>query len=99
MYIVNDIAYANDQTMPIRVWGVRPLSDHRLWLRFSDGSEKIFDFKPLLQDAAFSPLQDETVFRSAYIDYGTVVWCDGEIDIGPDYLYKKAEPSPNVKPA
>lgn len=99
MYIVNDIAYADDRAPAIRVWGVRPLSDYRIWLRFSDGSEKIFDFKPLLQAAAFAPLQDEAVFRSVYIDYGTATWCDGEIDIGPKYLYDNAVPVSNEKPA
>lgn len=90
MYIVDGIAYAGEQTPEIRVCGVRPLADYRLWLRFSTGEAKVFDFKPLLDQPAFVPLADKEVFAGVYIDYGVTVWMDGEIDISPKYLYDHA---------
>lgn len=91
MYIVNGIAYAGEQSPALRVCGVRPLDDFRLWVRFNNSEAKIFDFKPLLKTPAFAPLADPDVFKSVYIDYGVTVWNDGDIDIAPETLYEKGE--------
>lgn len=87
MYIKNGIAYAGEQHEPIKVSGVKPLENHRLWLRFNTGEAKIYDFTPLLTSAAFRPLADEKIFRGVYIDYGVTVWNGGDIDIAPEELY------------
>lgn len=87
MYIVNGIAYAGEPELAIKVSGVRPLPSYKLWVRFNTGEAKVFDFAPLLSTPAFSPLQDEELFRQVYIDYGVAVWCDGAIDIAPEKLY------------
>jgi hypothetical protein len=92
MYIVDGIAYAGEQTTPLKVSGVRPMEDYKLWLRFSNGEARIVDFKPLLKDKAFAPLADVAIFNSVYIDYGVPVWLDGDIDIGPDFLYENSVP-------
>ena len=92
MYIVDGIAYAGDRRASVKVQGVRPLDGYRLWLRFSTGEAKVFDFTPLLSDPAFLPLRDPELFRGVYIDYGATVWNDGEIDIAPEYLYQNAIP-------
>ena len=88
MYIKDGIAYAGELTPPLKVSGIRPLKNHLLWVRFSTGEAKTFDFTTLLETAAFAPLKDEAVFNSVYIDYGVPVWNDGDIDISPEYLYK-----------
>jgi len=88
MYIRDGIAYAGEKAPAIKVSGVRPLPDHRLWVRFSTGETKIIDFKPLLSSPAFAPLADEDLFRQVYIDYGVTVWNDGAIDIAPEALYE-----------
>lgn len=87
MYIMDGIAYAGAPEPAIKVSGVRPLSDHKLWVRFNTGEAKVFDFTHLLATPAFAPLQDEELFRQVYIDYGVAVWCDGDIDISPEKLY------------
>jgi len=88
MYIINGIAYAGEQTVPVRVSGVRPLVDYRLWVRFNTGEAKVFDFTPLLDTPGFTPLRDEAAFKQVYIDYGATVWNDGEIDIAQERLYE-----------
>lgn len=88
MYIQNGIAYAGNKTAAIRVSGVRPMADHKLWVRFNTGEAKVYDFKPLLNAPAFAPLADEELFRGVYIDYGVTVWSDGDIDIAPEELYE-----------
>lgn len=88
MYIKNGIAYAGEQKQPLKISGVRPLDGYKLWLRFSNGETKVFDFSPELNYPAFAPLKDKAVFDSVYIDYGVTVWNDGAIDIAPEYLYE-----------
>ena len=90
MYIKNGIAYAVNPDPVIEIRGVRPLADFNLWIRFSTGEAKIFDFKPLLDKPGFLPLQDEKLFKDVYIDYGCTVWNDGDIDIAPEYLYENS---------
>ena len=92
MFIRDGIVYADDPTPMLRVCGVRPLSDHQLWLRFNTEEEKVFDCKPLLNCGIFSRLRDETLFRDVYLDYGTVVWDNGNIDIAPEHLYECSVP-------
>lgn len=93
MYVVDGIAYAGEQTPAIKVCGVRPMEDHKLWVRFNTGEAKIFDFGPMLKEPAFFPLANQEIFAGVYIDYGVTVWLDGEIDISPQYLYDHAEPA------
>lgn len=88
MYVLNGIAYAGEPSPILRVIGVRPLADYKLWVRFNTGEAKVFDFKPLLDTLVFAPLKDETVFKQVYIDYGMAVWKDGDIDIAPEKLYQ-----------
>ena len=88
MYIIDGIAYAGELTPMLKISGVRPLKDYKLWVRFNNGEAKIFDFKPLLDLPIFKPLADVEVFNSVYIDHGVTVWNDGDIDIAPEELYK-----------
>lgn len=88
MYIIDGIAYAGEQKKAITVSGVRAMPDHKLWVRFSTGEAKIFDFSPLLDSPAFQPLKDSDIWDGVYIDYGVTVWQDGAIDIAPEYLYE-----------
>lgn len=37
MYVVNGIAYAGEPSPAIKVCGVRPLDDFKLWIRFNPG--------------------------------------------------------------
>lgn len=87
MFIKDGIAYAGDIQPAVKVSGIRPMEGFLLWIRFSTGEAKVFDFKPLLDSPAFAPLKDDAVFRDVYIDYGVAVWMDGDVDISPEYLY------------
>lgn len=96
MYIVDGIAYAGEKVPAIKVSGVRPMEGCKLWLRFSTGETKVFDFAPLLNEPAFAPLADRDVFAGVYIDYGVTVWDNGNIDISPKYLYDHAVPAEDI---
>lgn len=87
MYIKDGIAYAGELKQPVKISGVRPLDDFKLWVRFNTGEAKIADFKPLLTHKSFAPLSNKELFNSVYIDYGVTVWDDGKLDIAPEWLY------------
>jgi len=92
MYIIDGIAYAGEASVPIKISGIRAMDNYLLWIRFNTGEARVFDFKPLLDSPAFAPLADKAVFRDVYIDYGILVWNDGDIDISPEYLYENSVP-------
>ena len=87
MYEIDGIIYAGEKEPDIKVKSFRAMADYELWIRFSTGEEKIFDFKPLLSTPCFKPLSDIGAFNSVYVDYGLPVWMDGDIDIAPETLY------------
>lgn len=90
MYIENGIAYAGEKQQELKVVGVQALDDYRLWVHFSDGTARVFDVQPLIEKyPLFKSLQDEQLFKKVYIDYGTVVWQNGDIDIETEMLYRK----------
>lgn len=88
MYIENGIVFAGEKRALLKVTGARPMEEYKLQVRFSTGEVKIYDMKPLLTTAAFSPLSDKSVFESVCIDCGVPVWNDGDIDIAPEELYQ-----------
>jgi hypothetical protein len=88
MYELNGIVYADNPVPLLTVKAVRPLAGFKLSVRFSTNEEKEIDITPLLNEGVFKVLQDKSVFNSVYVDYGTVVWNNGTIDIAPEYLYE-----------
>lgn len=73
------------------VTSARNLSEYRLALTFNDGSQRIFDCKPLIEQyPIFDSLRDKTVFDRFDLDGWTVTWLHGTIDIAPEYLYENS---------
>lgn len=70
------------------VTAVVPREDYTLDVCFSDGSQKRFDVKPLLDYPVFKPLNDLSVFMSVRVAFDSVAWGD-DIDIAPESLYEK----------
>ena len=87
MYIENGIAHAGIPSKEIRIRSVKALDDMMMILTFTSGEKRLYDATQLLQYPAFQPLRDESVFKTAAVEYGTVVWNDGEIDIAPETMY------------
>lgn len=87
MYIVDDIAYANEPKDNIKVTELKVITDLCLLLTFSNGEEKIYDATELLKYPAYKKLKDFSSFKQAYIENGVVMWGNGEIDIAPEEMY------------
>jgi hypothetical protein len=90
MYELNGIVYADDPAPLLKVKTVQPLANHKLLVRFSTDEVKEIDISSLLNEPVFRVLKDTSVFNTVYVDYGTVVWNSGTIDIAPEYLYENA---------
>lgn len=90
MYIIDGIAYAGSMPEPIKVRSVRPLDGYRLVVGFSNGEKRVFDLEPLLGMPCYKLLCDKEIFDKAYVEYGTVCWQDGDIDISPETLYERS---------
>ena len=65
---------------------VKTLSGFEIEAEFATGEVRRLDMTPYLDYPAFAPLKVRSVFETAHVAYGTVVWSD-EIDLSPDTLY------------
>lgn len=82
-----------------RVKSVQPKAGYWLRLVFSNGEERDYDVRPLLdQGGVFRELKDESAFRSVHSWHGTVQWAGGQ-DICPDTLYEDSVPVRIFEPA
>lgn len=73
------------------VIAVVPQPEYQLLVEFENGEKRQFDMRPLLERQPYLPLKGLSLFKLAYIDYGTVVW-PGNIDIAPETLYDRSTP-------
>ena len=90
MYIINGISYAGEFNEEIEVKKVSALEDMMMLITFNTGEKRLYDASALLVYPAFAPLKNEEIFKSARVEYGVVIWLDGEIDIAPEALYKNS---------
>jgi hypothetical protein len=90
MQVIDGIAYAGEAEPLLKVVGIRAMDGYALWLRFSNNTERLFDFKPMLEFPLFKKLQDQELFRGVYLDNGVPTWLDGEIDLAPEMLFDKS---------
>lgn len=77
-----------------RIRSVEALPGKKLRVAFEGGGTRIYDCRPLLNEEAFKPLQDEALFRSVKAEkHGyAVIWND-EVDLAESeiWLHGRAE--------
>lgn len=92
MFIANGISYAGEPVREIEVLSARVVETLSMLVTFSNNETRLFDASDLLQYPAFERLSDQRVFESFEIDHGTLCWCEGDIDIATEALYKRSYP-------
>jgi Protein of unknown function (DUF2442) len=77
----------NDLPM-VDVLRVRPLDGHRLWLRFTDGSEGVRDLSDIIAKGGVmvEPLKAKEYFDRVFVELGAPTWPNG-FDLDPINLY------------
>lgn len=78
-------------SVPWRLCEVRPLESYRLYVKFIDGLEGFVDLSKLIASdnaGVFIILRDPQLFRSVYLNYGSVAW-PGDLDLAPDAMYNE----------
>lgn len=59
-------------------------------LSFSDGKSGRVDLQEYISDGEiFDPIQLVENFKKFTVEFGTLTWLDGSIDIAPETLYEK----------
>ena len=61
------------------------LGGHRVWLRFSDGTDGQADLENELEGSVFEPLKDPEYFRRFTLEGHTLTWPNGA-DFAPEHL-------------
>jgi hypothetical protein len=77
----------NDFPM-VDVLRLRALEGHRLWLRFTDGSEGVRDLSDVIAKGGpmVEPLKSKAYFDRVFVELGAPTWPNG-FDLDPINLY------------
>jgi hypothetical protein len=81
-----------------RVKTVKVLTNYQLLLEFRNNEEKVFDMTPYLDKGVYTSLKNESLFKKAHINWGTVVWND-DVDMSLDTLYLESKSINTLVPA
>ena len=91
MIIRNGKCCAENPIPILKIISAQTLGGHRILVGFNDGAKRIFDGHSLLDGVVFAPLADEKVFNDYALDYETLTWLNGEVDIAPEFVYENSE--------
>ena len=62
------------------------LNGHRVWVKFSDGTEGQVDLRNELDGPIFEPLKDPDYFKQFTLEGHTLTWPNGA-DFAPEYIH------------
>jgi len=79
------------QNTDLKVIDVKVLNHLKLLIEFSNGEKRNFDAKQLLKYPVYQDLENDEIFNNVAIENGILVWDNGKIDVGTDFLYQKSE--------
>lgn len=91
MIVRNGMCYADDRSPVLKIIAAKSCGGHTLDILFSNGDHRIFDGRKLLAGEVFAPLEDEKVFNDYRLDYETLTWLDGAVDVAPEFVYENSE--------
>lgn len=91
MVVRNGICYPDTPERHVKIVDARNVGDHLVRVRFDDGEVRLFDGR-VLSGEVFEPLASATAFADWKLDYETLTWNGGDIDISADYVLNHSQP-------
>ena len=83
------------ESMFIEIINAKCLDGLKMLVSFNNGEHRLFDFATIVDSyPVFAPLKDKATLRQFHIS-DTLEWCNGTIDIAPEYIFEHGEPVPN----
>ena len=86
MVVRDDICYAEASEPQTKIVAAENVGDCLVKVCFNDGTTRLFDGHTLVGEV-FAPLADPATFANWTLDYETLTWNDGDIDIAPEYVF------------
>ena len=74
----------------LKIVAAKSCGGHELEVLFSNGDRRLFDGRKLLVGEVFAPLADEKAFNDYQLDYETLTWLNGEVDVAPEFVYENS---------
>ena len=68
---------------------VQPLENHRVFLRFADGTQGEIDLSDLAGKGVFTAWADPELFKAVHLEEGGGIEWPGGLDICPDTLFMR----------
>ena len=83
---------AQDDFPMVDVLRLKPLEGHKLWLRFTDGSEGVRDLSDVIAKGGpmVEPLKSPEYFARAFVEMGAPTWPNG-FDLDSIALHMKTK--------
>ena len=78
--------------MDIGIVNARHLEELKMWVSFNNGESRLFDFATIVDRyPVFASLKVKDTLKQFHIS-DTLEWCNGTIDIAPEYIFEHGEP-------
>jgi len=90
MIVQDGRCYAENPLPVLKITGFKACGPHLMKVVFNDGEARIFDGHALLKGEAFAPLADADTFADCKLDYETLTWLGGELDVAPEFVYENS---------
>ena len=75
----------------IEVTKIKTLDNYLIWLRFSDGEEKVVDLEPFIGKGFTKELLDHQKFKQVFIEPGGGLAWENGFDFCPNFLRELQE--------
>ena len=90
MIVRNGKCYAENPLPVLKITGFEACGPYQMRVVFNDGATRLFDGRVLLKGEAFAPLADAKTFANCKLDYETMTWLDGALDVAPEFVYENS---------
>ena len=78
--------------MFLEINNAKCLEGIKMLVSFNNGESRLFDFATIVDRyPVFAPLKDKDTLKQFHIS-DTLEWCNGTIDIAPEYIFEHGEP-------